>query len=89
MTMPSFLLAFVVASLCGTLFHVWRGGGPGRILFYLVLAWLGFLGGVFLALWQNWVLLPIGSLDVGTGSIGAILSLFLGDWLALANTERK
>ncbi len=89
MTMPSFLLAFVIASLYGALFHLWRGGGPGRILFYLVLSWLGFLGGYFLGVWQGWVLLLVGSLDAGTGSIGALISLFLGDWLSLANLESE
>ncbi|MBT3338530.1 MAG: hypothetical protein HN855_11085 [Anaerolineae bacterium] len=89
MTIPSFLLAFVIASLYGALYHLWRGGGPGRILFYLVLAWFGFLGANFLATWQAWHLLPIGSVDIGIGTLGALISLFLGDWLALTNTEQE
>ena len=81
MSLPSFLLAFLIASLYGVLFHLWRGGGPNRILFYLILAWLGFYGGNFLALWLGWVLFPIGALNAGISTLGAAVFLFLGDWL--------
>ena len=82
MNLPAILLGFVIASLLGALYHLWRGGGPGRILFFLVLSWLGFLSGAFLADLRGWFLLPIGQLDVGIGTLGALLVLFLGDWLS-------
>ena len=85
MTFPTLLFGFVVASLWGALYHVWRGGGPGRILFYLVLAWVGFFGGTFLANLKGWMLLSVGLLDVGAGSVGALLILFAGDWLTKIN----
>ena len=82
MSLPSIFLAFLVASLYGALYHLWRGGGPKRIFFYLFLAWLGFFGGQFFAFWRGWFLLPVGTLNVGFGSLGALLFLFAGDWLA-------
>ena len=82
MNLPSFFLALIISTLLGALFHLWRGGGPKRILFYFILAWLGFFAGHFLALWRNWVLFPIGALEVGIASLGALIFLFLGDWLA-------
>ena len=81
MSIPSFFLGFIIASLFGTLFHLIRGGGPKRIFFYLILAWVGFFTGHFLALWFGWVLLSVGALNVGTASVGALIFLFVGDWL--------
>lgn len=81
MSIPSFLLAFLVATLLGALYHLWRGGGPKRIFFYLILAWLGFFGGHFFALWRGWFLLPIGTLKFGFGILSVLIFLFVGDWL--------
>lgn len=81
MNLPSLFLAFIISSLLGSLFHLWRGGNPKRIFFYLVLAWLGFFGGHFLAVWQGWALFPIGTLNAGIAIIGALIFLFVGDWL--------
>ncbi len=81
MSMPSFFLGFTIASLLGTLFHLLRGGGPSRILFYFVLAWIGFFSGHFFALWLGWILLPVGVLNAGIASISALIFLFVGDWL--------
>jgi hypothetical protein len=82
MTIPSFLLALIISTMLGALFHLWRGGGPTRIFFYFILAWIGFFAGHFLALWRGWILLPIGALEVGIASLGALIFLFTGDWLA-------
>ncbi len=87
MNLPSFFLALLIASLFGALFHLSRGGGPSRIFFYLVLAWLGFFAGHFLALWRGWVLFPIGVLNLGIASLGALLVLFVGDWLGQLDTK--
>ena len=81
MPLPTFLLALLISSLLGVLFHLWRGGGPWRILFYLILAWMGFFSGHFLAEWRAWVLYPIGALNAGMAGLGALLFLFTGDWL--------
>ncbi len=81
MPLPTFLLALIISTLLGALFHLWRGGGPSRIFFYLILAWLGFFGGHFLAVWRGWIFFSIGALNVGTASFGAFIFLFVGDWL--------
>jgi len=83
MTIPSALLGLLIASLFGSFYHLWRGGGPGRILFYLVLAWLGFFCGHFLASWLGWRLFLLGPMDLGMGIVGALAFLFLGDWLGM------
>ncbi len=81
MSLPFLLLAFLVASLYGTLYHLWRGGGPKRIFFFLLLAWMGFFSGHFLAVWKGWVIYQVGSLYLGFGSLGALIFLIIGDWL--------
>ncbi len=81
MPFPSFLLGFVIASLYGAVFHLLRGGGPGRIFFYLLLAWIGFFSGHFIAAWGGWILLPIGPLNAGIGTLGALIFLIIGNWL--------
>ena len=87
MQMPALLIAFIVASLLGALYHIWRGGNPKRILFYLILAWAGFFAGHFLALWQGWVLFNVGTLNLGFASLGALIFLFVGDWLGRIDQE--
>ncbi len=81
MTLPSFLLGAVVATLLGAAFHLWKGGGLGRLLLYLVLAWLGFWVGHWLAAQIDLDLFRVGPLFLGVGVLGALGLLFLGHWL--------
>ncbi len=41
-TMPSLVFGFMLAALCGSAFHLWRGGNLGRLILYIILACLGF-----------------------------------------------
>ncbi len=83
MNFPAILLGFVIASLLGALYHLGRGGGPVRIVFYLLMAWIGFALGTYLAHLRGWAFVMIGQVDVGFGALGALLILALGDWLTL------
>lgn len=87
MNFPAILLGFVGATLLGALYHLWRGGGPVRIIFYLLMAWFGFAAGTYVAHLRGWVLWVIGQVDVGFGALGALLMLALGDWLTLGIRE--
>ncbi len=82
MTMPALLLGFFLSTLYGALFHLWRGGGAGRLLLYLFLAWLGFWIGNWVATQLDLALLKIGPLYAGPASLLAWLVLFLGHWLS-------
>ncbi len=79
--MPGFILGFVIATMIGAGFHLWRGGGPGRLFFYLVLSWVGFALGHFLAEMLAWNFLRVGSVNLGLAVISAVLFLLLGAWL--------
>ena len=81
MTLPSFLFALLIALLYGTLYHLIRGGGFWRFILYLFLSVFGFALGHLIGLWRGWVLIPIGSINLGISSIGSWLVLLFGDWL--------
>ena len=87
MTLPSVLIGIVISSLYGTIFHLYRGGGFGRLLFYLVMAWIGFWLGHLLGYKLGWSLFNLGPLHLGMATIGSVLTLAVGYWLSLV--ERK
>jgi hypothetical protein len=81
MTLPSLLFALLIALLYGTLYHLIRGGGFWRFVLYLFLSIFGFALGHLIGLWRGWVLIPVGSINLGLSTLGSILILLLGDWL--------
>ncbi len=82
MTTPGYLLGFLVASLIGALFHLWRGGHIGRLLLFLVLSWAGFWAGHFLGNTLDFSLGRIGVLNIGAAILGCLIFLVLGNWLS-------
>lgn len=82
MTLPSLIFALVLASLCGVLFHVLRGGTGWRLLFYIMVSALGFAFGQLISVWRGWGLFTFGALDIGMGAIGSVLFLLIGEWLS-------
>jgi len=70
MTLPSLFIGLLISSLLGALFHLWRGGGPGRLLLYLFLAWLGFWVGHALGVRWQWRFFSVGPLRLGMATIG-------------------
>ena len=82
MTLPTLLLALLVALLYGALYHLLRGGRIWRLFLYFGLSTVGFVIGHLIGLWRGWVLIPMGPLNLGLSSAGSILVLVLGDWLS-------
>jgi hypothetical protein len=87
MTIASYFLGFVLSSLLGFAFHLWKGGTIGKIVLYLILSWIGFWGAQILGTSMEIDFLMVGSLLVGFDLFGAILVLFLGHWLSQVSTE--
>ena len=81
MTLPSLLFGLLIALLYGTLYHLIRGGGFWRFVLYLFLSVFGFALGHLIGLWRGWILIPIGSINLGISSISSWLMLLFGDWL--------
>ena len=83
MTIPSIIIGIVISSLYGVAFHLWRGGGFGRLILYVVLAWIGFWVGHLIGFNQNWTFASLGPLRLGAATIGAVITLGFGYWLSL------
>jgi hypothetical protein len=79
----------IISTLYGALFHLWRGGSVGRLIFYLCLAWAGFWIGQFLAIQLGWTFLSVGSLNLGLATALSAFFLFTGYWLSLVQVQRK
>ena len=82
MTFPALLFGLLMASLYGALYHLIRGEGPRRLVFYLALAWAGFLVGHLVGEWWDLAFLQVGPLYVGAASVGCLIFLGAGDWLS-------
>ena len=89
LTLPALLLGFVISLLLGAAFHVWRGGGGGKLLLYLVLGFVGFWIGQFLAERFNIIIASVGSLHLGMAVPGGLVFLFLGHWLSLVEPDKR
>jgi hypothetical protein len=89
MTLPAFLFGFLLSTLYGAVFHLWRGGNAGRLLLYLLLGWSGFWVGHIAANQLGWTFLSLGPLHVGFASICSFIFLGLGYWLSLLEVERQ
>ena len=83
MTLPSIIIGIVISSLYGVAFHLWRGGGLGRIILYVILAWIGFWVGHIIGSSFGWTFFSLGPLRLGTATLGALLTLGIGYWLSL------
>jgi hypothetical protein len=88
MTVPILLFGFLLSSLYGALFHLWRDGGLGRLLLYLILSWAGFWIGQIAAAQFGWAFGSVGALHVGMATLTALIFLLIGNWLSLVQVER-
>ncbi len=89
MTLPALLFALLIALLYGALYHLIRGGSLWRLLLYFGLSIAGFAIGYLIGLWRGWILLPLGSLNLGLSSLGSILVLIIGDWLSRVEAKER
>jgi len=89
MTIQAFFLGVIAATLAGALFHLFKNGGIGKLLLYLVLSWIGFFTGHGLAQNTAIVFMDVGPLHLGWGIVGSLLFLLVGHWLSLVRVERS
>lgn len=82
MTWPSLFLGALLATVYGTAFHVWRGGGPGRLVLYIFFSWAGFWGGHLIATALSISFAGYGPLQLGPATISSIFVLVAGYWLS-------
>jgi hypothetical protein len=87
MTLPALAVGLIYALLLGALFHLWRDGGPGRLLLYMLLSLAGAAAGQWLATLRGWLVLPVGPLDFGLMTAGSVVFLSVGYWLSLVEFD--
>ena len=88
MTLPALIIGILISTLYGAAFHLWRGGGLGRLILYLILAWAGFWIGQFFGNYFGWSFGSFGPLNLGIATIFSILFLAAGYWLSLVQVQR-
>ncbi len=89
MTPASYVLGFILASIIGCAFHFWHGGGFKWLIFFNLLAWIGFWAGHFIAELTAFNFLTLGPINLGLALLSSLVVLFLGFWLSMFNQEMK
>jgi hypothetical protein len=89
MSFPTLILGLILSTLYGALFHLWRGGNAGRLLLYIILAWVGFWMGQFIGNMLNLTFDTLGQLHIAASSLCSFILLFVGYWLSLVQVEKK
>jgi hypothetical protein len=82
MPLPSLALGLICSLLIGALFHLWRDGGPGKLLLYFALSIAGFAVGQWVGNEIGLSLFLTGPLNLGMAALGSIVFLLLGNWLS-------
>lgn len=89
MTLPALLFGLLIATLYGAGFHLWLGGGPSRLLLYIILAWVGFWAGHFAAELLSWTFASLGPIRLGLATLGSLAFLGIGYWLSLVDVGER
>jgi hypothetical protein len=78
---PGLALSALVATAYGAAFHLWRGGGFGVLLRYLIAAWAGFAAGQVVGWLAGWEFLMLGQVHMLEGTLGSIVLMLMMSWL--------
>jgi len=89
MTIASVVFGLIISTLIGALLHFWRGGGLGKLLFYILTSWVGFWAGHIAGAVFGWTFLNVGPLNLGMALVGNLAALAFGYWLSLVRPEQK
>ena len=81
---PGLAISALLATAYGAVFHLWRGGGSGMLLRYLIAAWGGFALGQAISWLGGWELAMLGQVHVLEGTAGSIALLLIAYWLAVS-----
>lgn len=89
MTIPTIAFGFLIATVYGVIFHLIRGGGFGKLILYILLAWIGFWIGQILANQLDLTFLRLGPLNLGMATIFSFITILVGYWLSLVDLRKK
>ena len=77
----SVILGLLIATTIATAFHFWKGRNLSSIILYVILSYIGFIGGHVFASFLYITFDLVGAVHVGFGAIGSVISILLGHWL--------
>jgi hypothetical protein len=89
MNLPAILFGVVLSSAYGTAFHFWKGGSLNKLIYYVILAWLGFWLGNYVGGLIGWNFAAVGPINAGPATIASAVLLFFGEWLGRVEVLRK
>jgi len=89
MTIASLAFGFIISTLIGGLLHFWRGGGLGRLIYYVFMSWIGFWGGHIAGASFGLTFLSVGPLNLGMAILGDLILLLFAYWLGMLRPEPK
>ncbi len=89
MTIPAFLFGSLVAVFTGTLFHLWKGGGPFYIFLYMVAGFMGFWAGHYTAEYLQLTMWTAGPVHYGPALVSAVAFLWATAWLFTKKPAEK
>ena len=78
---PGLALSVLLATAIGAVFHLWRGGGYGMLVRYLLAAWGGFALGQLAGWLGGWEWAMVGQVHLLEGTLGSGLVLVIVHWL--------
>jgi len=82
MPIPTIIFGIFLSTFLGAAYHFFRGGSAKKIIYYLILSWVGFWLGDALAYASGWEFMVVGLLNAGIGSIFSLLLMFIGELLS-------
>jgi hypothetical protein len=88
MLTPAMTLAFILATICGALFHLIVGGDIRQLALYLISAWAGFALGQLIGGLLQLEVMRIGVLQVLPAVLGA-LGMLLAARLLLVRVDQR
>lgn len=81
MTTQSLLFGWLVATACGLVYHLVRGGRLRRLALYVSAAWVAFFLGHWVGGALGWTSLRVGPLNLLPALMGTLLGLVAADVL--------
>ena len=82
MNVSTYIFGWILATLLGAVFHLWKDGGFWKLVIYIILSWIGFFLGHVIAKSTGFNFMNVGSLHLVGGIIGSIIALFAGHWFS-------
>jgi len=88
MNVSTYIFGWILATLLGAVFHLWKDGGFWKLIIYIILSWVGFFIGHLIAKNAGFNFLNVGYSISAAASSGASSCFLLGTGLAALNPCR-